>query len=125
MARSFSIKDFFRRIPNKLLARYFHEKGLLTKFDFMSMKETKIEPLFNVWLILSNNQRKEIEAEFYSIHEMSCEKGTKAIMDEVTWQLNEESEEYTNFVTWISKLSNHCNGTAISTVKTIGFFRKL
>ncbi len=29
MARHYSTKDFFRQIPNGLLARYFHAQGLL------------------------------------------------------------------------------------------------
>ena len=38
MARHYSTKDFFRQMPNTLLARYFHERGLFEHLDFSVMK---------------------------------------------------------------------------------------
>lgn len=34
MARHYTTKDFFRQMPNALLARYFHERELFTNLDF-------------------------------------------------------------------------------------------
>ena len=34
MARHYSTKDFFRQMPNALLAHYFHARGLLGDLDF-------------------------------------------------------------------------------------------
>ena len=39
MARHYSTKDFFRQIPNDLLARYFDQRGLFGDLDFSAMKE--------------------------------------------------------------------------------------
>ena len=39
MAQHYSIKDFFRQMPNALLARYFKTKGLFSDLDFAAMKE--------------------------------------------------------------------------------------
>ena len=33
MAQHYSIKDFFRQMPNALLARYFKTKGLFSDLD--------------------------------------------------------------------------------------------
>jgi len=48
--RYYITKDFFRKIPNALLACYFHERELFTDLDFLAMKETKPDALFSAWL---------------------------------------------------------------------------
>jgi len=89
MARHYSTKDFFRQIPNTLLARYFHRRGLFADLDFKAMKETKPDELFDAWLELSDEQRNKMDLVFIEIFDMSCEKGVKAIIDEAAWQLRE------------------------------------
>ena len=37
MPRHYSSKDFFRQMPNALLARYFDARGLLAEMDFAAM----------------------------------------------------------------------------------------
>lgn len=80
MARHYSTRDFFRQIPNQLLARYFHGQGLFADLDIAYMKETKTEKLFRVWLDLPDERRNEMDAEFRGIFEMGCEKGFRAIL---------------------------------------------
>ena len=46
MARHYSTKDFFRQMPNALLARYFHGREVFGDLDFTAMKETKLDALF-------------------------------------------------------------------------------
>jgi len=41
VARHYSTKDFFRQMPNVLLARYFHARGLFADLDFSAMKEAR------------------------------------------------------------------------------------
>jgi len=38
MALRYSIKDFFRQMPNASLARYFKTKGLFSELNFAAMK---------------------------------------------------------------------------------------
>ena len=52
MTRHYSTRDFFRQIPNALLARYFHRRGLFGDLDFSAMKETQPDELFAAWLTL-------------------------------------------------------------------------
>ena len=52
MARHYSTKDFFRQMPNALLARYFQARGLFGDLDFAAMKETQPDELFAAWLNL-------------------------------------------------------------------------
>lgn len=107
MARHYSTKDFFRQIPNALLARYFSGRGVLGDLDFSAMKETQPDELFSAWLALPDGQRNEMDAEFRDIFELSCEKGFHAIIDEAEWHLADDPDERNYFVGKLSDLSNH------------------
>jgi hypothetical protein len=107
MARHYTTKDFFRLVPNDLLARYFHEQGLFTDLDFAAMKETKPEALFSAWLGLPDDPRNHMDAEFRVIFEMSCPKGFQAIIDEARWQMRERPDDLTDFVETLSVQPNH------------------
>lgn len=107
MARHYTTKDFFRQIPNYLLARYFHDRELFTDLDFAAMKETKPDKLFAAWLDLSEDQRGDMDAEFREIFEISCEKGFRAIIDESLWQLRENPDALTTLIETLSALPNH------------------
>ncbi len=52
MTRHYSTRDFFRQMPNPLLARYFWTREVLQEFDFAAMKETRIDALFDAWMEL-------------------------------------------------------------------------
>ena len=82
MTLHYSIQSFFRQMPNELLGRYFKERGLFGELDFTAMKEARPDELFSAWLELPEEQRSAMEAEFWEIFEMSCEKGVWAILDE-------------------------------------------
>ena len=107
MARHYSTRDFFRQMPNVLLARYFQDRGLFGDLDFAAMKEVKPDELFAAWLALPDNHRNAMDAEFQDIFEMSCEKGFRAIIDEATWQMQEEPDAIMSFIEMLSALSNH------------------
>jgi hypothetical protein len=48
MARHYSTKDFFRQMPNALLARYFQGRGVLGELDFAALKDAQPDELFAV-----------------------------------------------------------------------------
>ena len=107
MARHYSTKDFFRQMPNALLAHYFQTRGLFGDLDFSAMKEARPDALFAAWLALPDGQRNAMDAEFLDIFELSCEKGFLAIIDEARWQFRETPEALTPFVGMLSGLPNH------------------
>jgi hypothetical protein len=82
MGRHYSSKDFFRQMPNALLARYFQSRGLLPELDFGAMPEGKPEALFEAWAALTDAQRSAAEADFRDIVAMCDRKGWLAIVDE-------------------------------------------
>ncbi len=46
MASQYQHRQFFRRVPNVLLARYFKSRELDLELDFVKLKETEVEPIF-------------------------------------------------------------------------------
>jgi hypothetical protein len=80
MARHYSVRDFFRQMPNALLARYFTARELFNDLDFTAMKEGKPDELFSSWLELPDTKRNEMDSEFREIFEMSCEKGFRSVI---------------------------------------------
>lgn len=107
MARHYSTKDFFRQMPNALLARYFQGRGLFGDLDFSAIKETRPDELFAAWLHMPDSQRNTMDAEFREISELSCEKGFRAIIDEAEWHLANDPRARTGFVEKLAALSNH------------------
>jgi hypothetical protein len=98
MTRHYTTRDFFRQMPNALLARFFQGRGLFSELDFTAMKEAQPEPLFTAWLALPDDERKGMDADFREIHALSCEKGWCAIRDEAKWQFRETPDVFTAFV---------------------------
>ncbi len=107
MARHYSTRDFFRQMPNRLLARYFHARSRFVELDFAAMKESKPDALFTAWLDLPEGERNAMDAEFLEISEMSCEKGWCAIRDEAAWQLREGLETHAQLMEGLAALANH------------------
>ncbi|MEI8324053.1 MAG: hypothetical protein WCH44_01605 [Betaproteobacteria bacterium] len=64
MARHYSTRDFFRQMPNALLARYFAGRAVFGEFDFVAMSETRHDDLFAAWLALAEAQRNTMMRSF-------------------------------------------------------------
>lgn len=109
MARHYSTRDFFRHMPNALLARYFAGRAVFAEFDFVAMSETRHDELFAAWLALSDAQRNTMDAEFRDIFEMSCEKGCRAILDEAKWHLDQDADPNATiaFTEMLAALTSH------------------
>ena len=105
MARHYSTREFFRQMPNALLARYFQGRGLFGDLDFSAMKEGKPGELFAAWMYQPDGLRNEMDAEFRDIFEMSCENGFRAIIDEAEFHFGED--EFTAWVEELSALPSH------------------
>ncbi len=83
MAKQYSHRQFFRQIPNALLARYFKEhKQVFQELDFQSLKENDVETLVTALKDLSVEIQTEIEAELQQIDGMACQGGITALTDE-------------------------------------------
>jgi hypothetical protein len=123
MSRHCSTRDFFRQMPNRLLARYFSERGVLTDLDFAILKETQPDDLFTAWLALPETERNTIDAEFREIFAMSCEKGFHAILDEAEWHLGDTPEKHTKLVETLAALGNHYERAMVAFLDHRKFWR--
>jgi hypothetical protein len=94
-------------MPNALLARYFHGRGLFADLDFVAMKEGKPDALFEAWIALPAGTQNEFDAEFRDIYSLSSETGFVAILDEARWHLREDPEGIKPMVEKLSALPNH------------------
>ena len=91
MAREYSHRQFFRRVPNALLARCFQEKhGVLKALAFDELGNTEVEPILKAFTALPAEQQSKIEAEFQEIEAMACQAGITALADEADFHQNSE-----------------------------------
>lgn len=106
MTRHYSTRDFFRQMPNAYVARYFASREVLQDFDFKTLKETKVDALFDAWMALPEDSRMHMESELREIADMSNEKGVIAIIDEAEFHLSGEGE-HAAFVEKLRALPGH------------------
>jgi hypothetical protein len=59
-----------------------------------SIAETQVEPIYNAWLKLSDDARKEMEQDLQEIDELATEGGSKAILDEARWHGEDLAEQF-------------------------------
>ena len=63
MTRHYTTQEFFRQMPNALLARYFAAHQALADVDFSMLKDGRPDELFTAWLLLPEEQRNRMDAE--------------------------------------------------------------
>ncbi|MCY3757405.1 MAG: hypothetical protein OXG96_06745 [Acidobacteria bacterium] len=97
MARHYSARNFFRHMPKDLLARYSESRGLGSELDL------------DAWLKLPEERRRTLEAEFREIFELSCEKGTWAILDEARCRWRDDPDGLTAFIETLSSQPSHAH----------------
>lgn len=93
MARHFSVPQFFRQMPNKLLDRYFASHGLFRDLDFEKMKERDIAKLVDAWEQLPEEKRRELEPQLREIFDLASQRGTLAIVDEAKWRASKQKAD--------------------------------
>ena len=98
MVRHYATRDFFRQMPNSLLARYFHARGVFADLDIAALPEPQPDALWAAWLTLDDAQRHAMDAEFQDIAALSGEKGCRAILDDAAWYFATDPEAHSAFV---------------------------
>jgi len=93
MASQYSHLQFFRRVPNNLLSRYFDEHNVALGVDWETLKPTEMQPVLDAFMLLEDTQQAEIEAEFQDIHALACEGGITALVDEAAFHKDEDFNE--------------------------------
>ena len=107
MARHYATRDFFRQMPNPLLARYFHARGVFADLDIAALPEPQPDALWVAWLTLDDTQRHAMDTAFRDIAALSCEKGCRAILDDAAWYFSTNQEAHAAFVEQLASLAHH------------------
>ena len=94
MAQEYQPRRFFRHAPNRLLKRYFAEHNALAEVNFADLTETQVEPIYEAWLKLAEEDRKPMEQDFQDIDELATEGGSKAILDEAAFHGEDLVEQF-------------------------------
>jgi hypothetical protein len=82
MTRHYSPKSFLRQVPNQLLKEFFDRRRQLGDILWYNLRETEVELVYNAWQRLPTAQREAAEAIFRAVHEMACEGGIRALVEE-------------------------------------------
>ena len=107
MARHYATRDFFRQMPNPLLARYFHARGVFADLDIAALPEPQPDALWAAWLTLDDTQRHAMDAAFQDIAALSGEKGYRAILDDAAWHFATDPAAHAAFVEQLASLEHH------------------
>ena len=107
MARHYATRDFFRQMPNPLLARYFHARGVFDDLDIAALPEPQPDALWAAWLTLDDTQRHAMDATFRDIAALSGEKGCRAILDDAAWYFATDPAAHAAFVEQLASLAHH------------------
>ena len=82
MASQYQHRQFFRRTPNELLARYFETRNVSLEVDLTKIKETDVEPLFKSFTSLPEDLQAKMEVNFQDINALACDGGIGALLNE-------------------------------------------
>ena len=107
MARHYATRDFFRQMPNPLLARYFHARGVFADLDIAALPEPQPDALWAAWLTLDDTGRHAMDAAFRDIAALSGEKGYRAILDDAAWHFATDPAAHAAFVEPLAALPHH------------------
>jgi len=78
------LRKAFRQVSNILLKECFEHEQCSMPVDWAGLKETKIEPVFEAWTALPDQQRKKTEILLQDVHAMATIDGLRVIIDEAT-----------------------------------------
>ena len=89
MASQYQHRQFFRRVPNALLARYFEARDTDLGVDFASLTETQVEPIFEAFTALPEERQAAMEVDFQDINALATDGGIKALCNEAAFYEDE------------------------------------
>ena len=98
MASQYQHRQFFRRVPNALLARYFEARDVDLGVEFGDLTETQVEPVFEVFTALPVEQQANMEVDFQDINALATDGDIEALRNEVTFYEDENFPEATSAI---------------------------
>jgi hypothetical protein len=85
MVRQYAPKIFLRQVPHHLLRTFFARRRALADIPWGAQNERAIASVYDAWQALPAPQPAEIDGAFQAVHEMACEAGVQALIEEGTF----------------------------------------
>lgn len=123
MSKHYTIREFFRQMPNAMLARYFEWRQHPHGLDLARVPEARPDPWLAVWDQVPERQRPEMEADFRDIYEMSCEKGALAFCDEVRFHLRDQPDLADAIIQKQAERESYYERAMVAFLDHIGYWR--
>jgi hypothetical protein len=82
MASQYQHRQFFRRVPNALLAQYFEARVAGLGVELGKLKETEVEPIFEAFTALPEDQQADMEIDFQDINALASDGSNEAAFRE-------------------------------------------
>ncbi len=93
MASQYQHRQFFRRVPNALLAKYFKAKKISLGVDLGELKESEVEPIFEAFTALPEDEQAPMQLDFQDINTQACDAGMGAPVNEAAFHEDETFPE--------------------------------
>jgi hypothetical protein len=77
----FNSKSFLRQVSNPTLARFFSRYPTFSEFDWQTLKEHQVEPIFETWNTLPDDERREATRISRQAHALASVRGTRALIE--------------------------------------------
>jgi hypothetical protein len=77
----FNSKSFLRQVSNPTLARFFSRYPTFAEFDWKTLKNNQIDPIFETWNILPDDERREATRISRQAHSLASVRGTRALIE--------------------------------------------
>jgi len=95
MAKPFDPRKMLRQISNTLLREFFDQRGELGDVPWDDLTETQIEPIFQAWQALPEDQCRDVHLVFHDINELADERGLSVLAEEINWRCPKRLAEFT------------------------------
>jgi hypothetical protein len=77
----FNSKSFLRQVSNPTLARFFSRYPTFSAFDWKNLKEHQVDPIFEIWNTLPDDERREATRISRQAHALASVRGTRALIE--------------------------------------------
>lgn len=95
MAKPFDPRKILKQIANPLLREFFVvRRGELSDVPWDSLTEHKIEPVFQGWEALREEQRHEVQMVLRDVNELADHRGVAVLAEGILWRCPERAEEF-------------------------------
>ncbi|MCG3178608.1 MAG: hypothetical protein BIFFINMI_00936 [Phycisphaerae bacterium] len=94
MARHFDPRKVLKQVSNRLLRKFFSQRGELQDVAWDGLPETQIAPVFAAWQQLPDVRRKEVQVILQDVNELADERGLGVLAEEIRRWCPEKMAEF-------------------------------